>query len=105
MAARSKEFRDKYNDQVHKLVEKLRGPDRDKLASLMNDATIAEAHLGSTAADANDHLTKPEQQLKADRAAGAVQRSLARRQALPTTRCGITTARPTTRSARRSCRG
>jgi hypothetical protein len=60
IAARSKEFRDQWADKVSGLVDRLRGPDRDKLATLMNDATIAEAHLGTNAN--NDHLTKPEQQ-------------------------------------------
>ncbi len=59
-AAASTKFRDDYADQVSKLVKDFSGlgPERDKLAQLMNDATIAEVHL---AGGSNDHLKSREQ--------------------------------------------
>lgn len=61
-AHRAHEFRNEYGDQVHKILNQLKGPDKEKIASLMNDATIADVRLGSTSADANAHLIRPEQQ-------------------------------------------
>lgn len=57
--ARTRELRDRYSDRVNKLIDRIKGPDRDALASLMNDATLAEAHLGG---GDNTHLKSPEQQ-------------------------------------------
>jgi hypothetical protein len=61
-AAAAKGFRDEFGDRSQKLVERLKGQDGNVVAVLANDATLAKAHLGKVAADANSHLSKPEQQ-------------------------------------------
>jgi ribosomal protein L17 len=58
-----KVFSDKFADATYKLTNGYAQiKDRNALGQLMNDATIAEAKLGSgVAADANAHLTTPAQ--------------------------------------------
>lgn len=51
-----------YSDTANDLARKLADPANAQLGPLMNDATLAEVRLGTTAADANDHLTTVEQQ-------------------------------------------
>ena len=54
----------KYGDKVRGMLKQWGGlSDQKQLGQLMNDASIGEAHLGdNVAADANKHLTEPEQQ-------------------------------------------
>lgn len=61
IAARSKDFRDEHSDAANKLFDgfnKLKGPERERAAALMNDATLADMRLGPKAN--NDHVTKPD---------------------------------------------
>lgn len=55
VAATDKDFHDKYADQVKDWTASLKGPERDDIARLIVDASLAEARLGKNAD--NSHLT------------------------------------------------
>lgn len=55
VAARNTAFHNKYADRVSALIDKIQGPERDKVAGLMNNATLANVRLGADAD--NSHLT------------------------------------------------
>jgi hypothetical protein len=57
-AARSKKFSDQYADRASAMISELTDP----VAQLLNDATLAEVHLGTSDPNANAHLTTREQQ-------------------------------------------
>jgi Inorganic Pyrophosphatase len=61
IAARSKTFTDTYGDQVSKLLADIKGPERDTLAALTTDATLARARLGTSDPAANAHLKTQDQ--------------------------------------------
>lgn len=59
---RSKQFRDAFSDRVTSWASSIQGSSRDALAKLIVDGTTADVRLGDLPADANAHLTTPEQQ-------------------------------------------
>jgi hypothetical protein len=60
--ARSSQERHAYEPTVTNLAERLRrGPDSEKLKTLINDVSLANVKLGSENPRANDHLATPEQ--------------------------------------------
>ncbi len=64
IAHSANEFHTRFSDTVADLTGKLRAGDSEGLSRLMNDATLAEARLGTTDAAANAHHTTPEAQDK-----------------------------------------
>lgn len=62
VSARKKAFSDKYADQINDWAKSIQGPDRDKLASLLVDASTANVKLGPGAD--NSHLTTVEQKAR-----------------------------------------
>jgi hypothetical protein len=76
----TKQVLDKLSPRVNDLIERIRAEPR--LGPLMNDAGLAEAHLGELREGTdNSHLKTPEQQGRTRSAAGALRRAAADRQA------------------------
>ena len=60
----ARRYHEEHGDTVSALADRLRSKAGQEVASLMNDATLAEVRLGTTDEAANAHLKTPEQQAR-----------------------------------------